>query len=682
MAPSKLILICQAGGEFKTKDDGTLSYTGGDAHAIEMNSETKFDGLKSKLAEMCNFDITTITLKYFLPSNKQIQISLANDKDLKRMYEFHSGSVTAEVFVYGKEGYVRENIAVDDVTIEPIETETPILDLKNSRRAVKSTPKRKIAARSSKRVQARTATITDDLDDENLVPVTVNLATDNEFLTDMTASPADTVKKRRRVASRKKTEDNLIVDVQIDEDDGVKGSSSRKRAVRKHTSVSSSDEDYEAAPLLDYSSNRPLEEIVESWKEGITGVDHEFKDVHEFRDALQKYAIANRFSYKMKKNDSTRVSGNCIVEGCSWKIHASWVPSDKVFRVKKMNATHTCGGESWKSPHVTKNWLVSTIKEKIRDSSSHKPKLIAKRIFEDFGIQNAHHGYSLYSLMESFMSNLEGPFHGDGRGSLPITFTAAAQAPTLDRFKMHMEQIKSVSIQAYDWLMQVEPEYWANASFQGERYNQVTHDIGDLYVNWVEEVKDLPIIFKLEKLTSNIMELMNDRRIEVNQWSSILTPTKEGKLENEKLKSHGLKVLFSTDTLFEVHDSFSNVVDMEKNDCTCLEWKASGLPCCHAMAVFNTTHRNVYDYYPIYFTVDSYRKTYFDIICPVTGFKPLEKDEAVPESVVVLPPSTARPVGPQKKRKHTSNLGVYKRTVSCRRCKGEGHNKSTCKVPL
>lgn len=42
--------------------------------------------------------------------------------------------------------------------------------------------------------------------------------------------------------------------------------------------------------------------------------------------------------------------------------------------------------------------------------------------------ENAHHGYSMYHLLESFKRNLKGPFHGEGRGVLPGNFLAAACA--------------------------------------------------------------------------------------------------------------------------------------------------------------------------------------------------------------------------------------------------------------
>lgn len=107
MGRTKLILICQCFGEFVTNEDGSLSYNGGEAHAVDINGETLFDDLKLKLAEMWNFDYKSLTIKYFLPGNKQTPITLSNDKDLIRMYSFHESSVTADLFITGTPGFDR-----------------------------------------------------------------------------------------------------------------------------------------------------------------------------------------------------------------------------------------------------------------------------------------------------------------------------------------------------------------------------------------------------------------------------------------------------------------------------------------------------------------------------------------------------------------------------------------------
>ncbi|KAI4380629.1 hypothetical protein MLD38_006798 [Melastoma candidum] len=105
MGKEKLILICQYGGEFITNSDSTLSYNGGDANAVDVNQDTLFNDLKLKLAEMFNLQYQSVSFKYFLPNNRQIPVGLANDKDLKRMFDFHANSVSVDVFVTGKEGF-------------------------------------------------------------------------------------------------------------------------------------------------------------------------------------------------------------------------------------------------------------------------------------------------------------------------------------------------------------------------------------------------------------------------------------------------------------------------------------------------------------------------------------------------------------------------------------------------
>lgn len=105
MGKGKLILICQSGGKFVTDDDGTMTYTGGEAEAIDINHETSFHDFKLKLAKLWNLDFDSLSLKYFLPGNRTTLITMRQEKDMKRMYDFHLSSVSAEVFVTGQEGF-------------------------------------------------------------------------------------------------------------------------------------------------------------------------------------------------------------------------------------------------------------------------------------------------------------------------------------------------------------------------------------------------------------------------------------------------------------------------------------------------------------------------------------------------------------------------------------------------
>lgn len=662
---------------------------------------------------------------------------------------------------------------------------------------------------------------------------------DDISLVDMSCSPADTVKKRRRTASWKVGANGPTIAINDRDAENLGIIPRKKTAENCNAGVDIEVQQMDSFTGSD-SSNlwltcTNLSQDVASWKDLITGIGQDFESAKDFRDVLQKYAIAHRFMYKWKKNDSNRASAVCVADGCSWRIHASWVPSEEAFRIKKLNNTHTCGGESWKSAHPSKNWLVSVIKDKLRDSPICKPREIAKSLSEDFGLElnysqirrgiedakaqiqgsykdaysqlpifcetlveanplshakiltnedhrfqrlfvafhasiqgfedgcrpllylcaiplrsryheilvtasgldgndaifpvamaivdvenddnwrwfleqlkaalissrrltfifdrekglkkpvlevfeNAYIGYSTYQLLRSFKENLKGPFHGDGKVALPGNFLAAAFAVRLDSFQMYLEQIKQVSSKAYDWIMQVEPEHWTNAAFEGEYYNHINLNVSQFYDDWLEEARDLPIIRKVDILVSRIMELMNNRQADSTNWTTKLTPSKEAKLLEEALIAERLKALFSTDTLFEVHDGNNHIVDMSKCECSCVAWKIDGLPCRHAIAVFNRTGRNAYDYCSKYFTADSYRQAYSGSINLVFGLSKPSNDEGSesPETAAVLPPMTSRPPGEQVKMK-TKVEKELKREMSCSRCKGFGHNKATCK---
>lgn len=868
MAKGKLILICQSGGQFITNSDGSMSYTGGEANALEINQETLFDDLKLKLAEMWNLDYKSLSIKYFLPLNKRTPINLANDKDLKRMYDFHEASVTADVYVMGKEGFVPQSLrdhanrtngikhaetlatGTAAATASIVAAGAPVDSLIDVAVIDQSLP----AVSTQSKVTPHNASrkITGSPSANSTINGLVTVTVDSEALSpvDMSSTPADTVKKRRRTTALKSIDSGSSIGSKIDEVGGTGKGTSRKKKIQKHLIPAVAvDEEQEGkvAPWSDNlvdcpvvaGSDLSLEALVGAWREGITGEGQEFKSVREFRDALQKYAIANRFAYKLKKNDANRASGICVIEGCSWRIHASWVPSSQSFVVKRMNKSHTCGGESWKAAHPAKNWLVNIIKDRLQDSPHHKPKEIAQGIARDFGIElnysqvwrgiedareqlqgsykdaydqlplfcekvveanpgslanlftgddgrfqhlfvsfrafiqgfkdgcrplvfldsisfkskyhevfltasavdgddnpfplafaivdaeddsnwcrfleqlrsafststpitfisdhekglekfvhqvfdNGHHGYSIFHLVENFKKNVKGPFTGDGKGFLVSSLLAAARAQRLDSFTTYIEQMKKVSSKAYDWIMQIEPDKWAHASFRGEPFHFITEDIAEPYAKWIEEVKELPIVQKIEALISKLVELFNARQINSNNWVTKLTPSREEKLQEESRRASSLKVLFSSDTVFEVHDNSINVVvDLQKGFCSCLEWKSNGLPCRHAIAVFYCTGKYTYDYCPKCFTVDSYLITYSDSINPVRG--PYEKStegQDPSQTMHVLPPCTPKPSTEQNKKQLTKAEGVTRREVCCSRCGGVGHNKATCKETL
>ncbi|CAN0877747.1 Protein FAR1-RELATED SEQUENCE 3 [Linum grandiflorum] len=866
MPRPKLILICQCGGDFVKEDNGSMSYSGGDAHAVDVNPDTTFDDLKLRVAQTCNLDLQSVCIKYFIPGVKKILITLANDKEFKTMYDFYGDSITADIYVTGTQGFV---------AVQATPNKRPA-----SSRAAKpaGTVTRRAASKSAVASPSSSSDATSTSSDFSVssADLSVPAATpqtptgggviDSPLVYDLTSTPADTVKKRRRTASWKIGANGqmMIVSGNDNAEESIKSALRSKSSTNGDKGgasydVSMRERCVDMISVDDRPRNATVDSLVASWRDGITGVGQEFESVVQFRDVLQKYSVAYRFGYKLKKNDANRVSAYCASRGCSWKILLTKLPNDESLRIRKMEDPHTCGEDSWRSVHPKKNWLVNTVKERLKDSPHHKPKQLAQVISEDFGIEvnyaqvrraiqharmemlgsdadayrqlpwfcdklqeanpgsciklivddenkfqrlfvsyraqvegfengcrpilyldstplkskhheilltasaldgdddifpvscaivdvenkdswrwfleqlrsaisssepitlvserekelresalevfeNGYHRCSLYHLLEEFKRNLKGPFLGDGRPSLPVYMLGAACTPRVETFNMLMERIKAVSTKAYEWLVNIEAEHWANAYFKGEQYipeKPDTFNTGEFYSKWIEEVWEMPITMKLEALRGKTMELIETRKTESDGWAANslqrMTPSKEKKLQEEGMKARSYKVLFSNGIVFEVHDGVINVVDVESRRCTCTEWIPNEFPCRHAIAVCSRTGNQAYDYCSKYYSVENYRATYSGSINPVTdtyippvGEEEKEESEINNEeeaaaatetvTVIVLPPTTPKPPA-LPKESYYKRRGDLKRIILCTRCKGEGHNKATCKEP-
>lgn len=90
-----------------TNKDGSLSYNGGEAYAIDIDEQTRLSDLKSEVAETFNCNADTMMIKYFLPGNKKTLITVSKDKDLQRMINFLGDSGSADVFIISEEAAAR-----------------------------------------------------------------------------------------------------------------------------------------------------------------------------------------------------------------------------------------------------------------------------------------------------------------------------------------------------------------------------------------------------------------------------------------------------------------------------------------------------------------------------------------------------------------------------------------------
>ncbi|PPD85000.1 hypothetical protein GOBAR_DD18072 [Gossypium barbadense] len=589
MATKKIIAICQSGGEFETENDGSLSYRGGDAHAIDIDDQMKFSDFKMEVAEMFNCSFGAMSIKYFLPGNRKTLITVSNDKDLERMIKFHGDSITADVYI------VMEENGADDVS--------NMSDSRSSRTTLS----------------------------EAVPPLEL---------------PLDVVDDT--------TQPNIPLGAPLDIDG--------TNHIDAHFNLPPEVLSVRPLSVVPYEKHA---KAAEQWQDTITGVGQRFSSVHEFRETLRKYAIAHQFAFKYKKNDSHRVTVKCKAEGCPWRIHASRLSATQLsICIKTMNPTHTCGGSAVTVGH--QSWVANRQKG-LRESIS--------EIFKD-----SYHGYCLHYLTEQLIRDLKGQFSRDVKGIMIEDLYHAASAPRPEEFHKITEGIKSLSLEAYNWIMQSEPQNWANSLFQGARYNHMKSNFGELFYSWASDADELPIIQMVDVIRGEIMELIYFRRTDSDQWLTRLTPSMEEKLEKESLKVSALQVQPTTGSKFEVQGEFTEVVDMDGWDCSCKGWQLTGLPCCHAIAVINCIGRSPYDYCSRYFSTESYRLTYAESVKPIPDTDWAMQNDYSEAAMTVTPPTRRPPGRPTTKK--VGSQEAMKRQLQCSKCKGLGHNKATCKELL
>ncbi|KAK6911711.1 MULE transposase domain [Dillenia turbinata] len=760
MTGKKIIAICQLGGEFRTEEDGSLSYACGDAHAIDIDDQMNFNDFKLEVAEMFNCSIDSMIMKYFLPGNKKTLITISNDKDLKRMIKFSGDSITVDIYL------MREEVVAPDVSNMPASrssrttlSEAVVLPVDAPLDVVDDTTNPDVTLGVSLDVVDGTAQMDDHIDIPTEVPFILPLHSSNaerhvksalQWENTITGVGQrfnsvndfrETLRKyaiAHQFAFKYKKNDSHRVTVKCK----AEGCPWRIHASRLTTTQLICIKKMNPTHTCEGSVSTTGYQATRSWVAGIIKeklkVFPNYKPKDIVSDIKQEYGIQLNYfqAWRGKEIAKEQLQGSCkeaykqlpifcekimetspgslatfttkedssfhrlfvafhaslygFQQGCRPLLFLDSIPLKSKYQGMLLAATAVDGDDSFfpvafaiVDAETDDNWRWFLVQLQAALPTSQAITFVADRrkgLKESISMtfENSFHGYCLHYLSEQLLKDLKGQFSNEVKRLMVMDFYAAAYATRLEEFQRCVETIKNISLEAYNWVMQSEPKHWANAFFEGARYNHMMSNFGELFCSWVSEANELPIIQMVDVIRGKIMELICTRQRDSNQWLTRLTPTMEEKLEKENTIVRSLQVLLSAGSTFEVRGDSVEIVDIDNWVCTCKGWQLSGLPCSHAIAVFGCIGRNPYDYCSRYFTTEVYRLTYMESINPIPDVgRPLGKGSPR-TTVMVTPPPTRRPPG----RPTTKQMGpqeMVKRQLQCSRCKGAGHNKSTCK---
>ncbi|XP_021613274.1 uncharacterized protein LOC110615610 isoform X2 [Manihot esculenta] len=684
------------------------------------------------MADMWNYDPDSLTIKYFLPNNKQTLITVSSDKDIQRMIDFHEDSKTVDLFVMTNEISASEasvmpcssgNAMVEPVTplnIAPVASFAEYTEHCNSlnvevgdaghhsllkswancitglhqqfnnvqevREALrrfsiahgfKCKFKHNDATRVSAKCKAEGCPWRIHVSKLSTTPF-FRIKTLNETHT----CGAGTGRINRPQASRKlvativkeklrDTPNSKPKEIanQIRQEFGIElrySQAWRGMEVAKEELQGSYKEAYNQLPWL-------CEKMVETNPGSVlTLITREDKSFHRlfvalhasicgFQNGCRPLLFLDTVSLKSKYQSelltATALDGN-----------------DGIFPVA-FAIVDFVNDDNW-------HWFLVQLKSML---STYQPitfvgdRQMGLRQSILMAFEDSHHSFCVHHLSEELKQDLKGPYTEEVVSVIVSHLYDAAHAATPDGFRKCIESIKSISPEAFQWILQSEPEHWANSLFEGSRYNHVTSSIGQSFYSWVNDLPVLPIVQVVDTIRQKMMELIYTRKVDSDRWLTRLTPSLEEKLQKEILKAQSLQVSLSPRNTFEVHDCLgeTNIVNVDAWTCSCRAWELNGFPCFHAVAVLQHFNRNLYDYCSRYYTTEFFQLTYAEPINPVpTTDKPMHKESSPTQ---VLPPPLRRLTGPPKQRRIRSK-GVIKRPLHCSKCKGAGHNRATCHV--
>ncbi|GMJ14046.1 MUSTANG 7 [Hibiscus trionum] len=747
MAGKKIIAICQSGGDFVTNKDGSLSYNGGEAYAIDINEQTKLSDFKSEIKEMFNFSSGNMSIKYFLPGNKKTLITISKDKDLQRMLNFLGETSTVDVFLN------LEDTAAPNVSNMPAsrssrttisEAAVPVvaptnaavgmndgidqldIDMPNET-SLDCMPINMIDGKHHKAAQNWENMITgvdqrfNSFNEFREALHKYSIAHGFAYRYKQNVSHRVTVKCKAqgcpwRIYAARLSTTQLVCIKKMNSTHTCEGASVKvgHRATRGWVG-SIIKEKLKASPnykpkdiandikreygiQLNYSQAWRAKEIA---REQLQGSFTEAYNLLPYFCEKIKETNPGSIATLNTKDDSSfhrlfvsfHASISGFLQGCRPLFFLDSTILNSKYQGVLLAAT-AADAEDGIFPvafavvddETEDNWTWFLRELKSAVSTSSQLTFVAD--FEN-GLKQAladvfdkcYHSYCLRHLADKLNRDLKGQFSHDARRFMVNDFYTAARASRLEGFQRAAESIKCISPEAYDWVIQSEPEHWANAFFGGARYNHMISSFGQEFYNWVSEAQEFPITHMIDVLRGKMMDTIYKRRVDSSQWMTKLTPSNEEKLQKETAMARSLQVLLTPGSVFEVRGecaegTFVEVVNIDHWDCSCKGWQLTGLPCCHAIAVFECIGRSSYDFCSRYFTTESFRLTYAESIHPVPNIdRPIE-DESLEVAVTVTPP-TKRPAGQPKKKQESIDL--IKRQLQCSKCKGLGHNKKTCK---
>ncbi|XP_076929639.1 uncharacterized protein LOC143594136 [Bidens hawaiensis] len=217
-------------------------------------------------------------------------------------------------------------------------------------------------------------------------------------------------------------------------------------------------------------------------------------------------------------------------------------------------------------------------------------------------------------------------------------FWAASKMSLEHELVSIMDKIKSIDIEAFDHLIERDPNTWSRAFFETDRAcESVENGISESFNSVILNARRKPIITMLEEIRMFLMERNYKMSKKSHKWDGKFCCYCFADFATVFFFFAVLliyDVIFAADLLlnwivipsggnaFEVRNVYeAYTVDLDNRECSCRLWQISGLPSLHSVSAMYYINNDPEDYASDWFRVEKFKETYTHYMKPLNGSK-------------------------------------------------------------
>ncbi|XP_050374774.1 uncharacterized protein LOC126792387 [Argentina anserina] len=238
----------------------------------------------------------------------------------------------------------------------------------------------------------------------------------------------------------------------------------------------------------------------------------------------------------------------------------------------------------------------------------------------DLGIENSKRLVFMNCVWHLY-NNFKGKNPGEGLKQLMWNTTRSS---TETWYKKHMDDLKMLSPDAFNWFHDKPPRHWSRAFFVDDsKCDILLNNLCESFNHAILPCRDKSVLTMFEKLRMDMMVRNANIRVSCEQWKGVVGPRIKKIIVKTAERVTQYKAHRRTEYSYQVTGTWENgskhAVDFGLHTCTCRRWQLSGIPCVHALCAIRFKKHDPDLYCDDYLMASTYLQTYTPAISPIAG---------------------------------------------------------------